>query len=404
MTSNPADTTPVANDDAHDKLLAAIGTEAQTVAETSAGQASTALVELSRAYALVTSATTFPAAARYAFRQDDGKEPLPIPMRVTLPERTFVLQQIPAPITTPETPAATEARDALLTVIGTTARNLQKYPGQASTHLTELARAYTLVTTRSISDLGFVGFEVGETSLIASSYYRPERFDSSRFAGHMSSAAEARDRVLTAIGAEAQNLTEQPPVQASTQLKELARAFRGITITSAAINAYWKGSEKTATDAVAPQTDGDGQEPAQITTPPEAPAAAEARNQLLTAISAEAQNLTEQFPGQASAQLAELARTYASVSTRTPAITRQLGDMSAIFANMDVGVAIEFSPEQVTQMGPSLFDARDQLLAAIGAEAQNLTEQFPGQASAQLAELARAYNALDGYYVHQPEE
>ncbi|MGW6691718.1 hypothetical protein [Streptomyces sp. NPDC054961] len=42
--------------DARDKLLAAIGTEAQTVAEKSTGQASTALAELARAYALVTGA------------------------------------------------------------------------------------------------------------------------------------------------------------------------------------------------------------------------------------------------------------------------------------------------------------------------------------------------------------
>ncbi|MGE6864256.1 hypothetical protein ACQKGQ_28665 [Bacillus cereus] len=39
---------------ARDALLAAIGTEAQAVAEKSAGQASAALVELARAYALVT--------------------------------------------------------------------------------------------------------------------------------------------------------------------------------------------------------------------------------------------------------------------------------------------------------------------------------------------------------------
>ncbi|MFD8786637.1 hypothetical protein [Kitasatospora sp. NPDC059599] len=40
--------------EARDKLLAAIGAEAQLVSEKSAGQASAALVELARAYALVT--------------------------------------------------------------------------------------------------------------------------------------------------------------------------------------------------------------------------------------------------------------------------------------------------------------------------------------------------------------
>ncbi|UQX04782.1 hypothetical protein [Streptomyces sp. RerS4] len=234
MTSNPADSTPVANDDAHDKLLAAIGTEAQTVAETSAGQASTALVELSRAYALVTSATTFRAAARYAFREDE-EAPLPIPMRVTLPERTFVLQQIPAPITTPETPAATEARDALLTVIGTTARNLQKYPGQASTHLAELARAYTLVTTRD-EDMSFSPisgtmkpihgfFDVRSTTSQAGADAPAPAPAPTTIPAESPAAAEARDQLLTAIGTEAQNLTEQPPAQASAQLKELARAY-----------------------------------------------------------------------------------------------------------------------------------------------------------------------------------
>lgn len=58
-------TQPPAVTDARDKLLSAIGAEAQRVAETSAGQASAALVELARAYALVaphSTAITVPAA------------------------------------------------------------------------------------------------------------------------------------------------------------------------------------------------------------------------------------------------------------------------------------------------------------------------------------------------------
>ncbi|MFF3784341.1 hypothetical protein [Streptomyces sp. NPDC001933] len=78
MTSNEAEPTPVAADEgiqqipaviqvaapvpaadeARDKLLAAIGAEAQHVAEKSAGQASAALAELARAYALVTTRST----------------------------------------------------------------------------------------------------------------------------------------------------------------------------------------------------------------------------------------------------------------------------------------------------------------------------------------------------------
>ncbi|MCY0992210.1 hypothetical protein OV203_34045 [Nannocystis sp. ILAH1] len=55
--------------DARDKLLAAIGAEAQHLAEKSAGQASTALAELAHAFALVTSpnpaAAGFTAGRRY---------------------------------------------------------------------------------------------------------------------------------------------------------------------------------------------------------------------------------------------------------------------------------------------------------------------------------------------------
>ncbi|MGW8782588.1 hypothetical protein ACWGNM_31620 [Streptomyces sp. NPDC055796] len=68
MTSNEADSTPVTAEEgvqqipvaealavteARDVLLAAIGQEAQLVVEKSAGQASAALLELARAYALV---------------------------------------------------------------------------------------------------------------------------------------------------------------------------------------------------------------------------------------------------------------------------------------------------------------------------------------------------------------
>ncbi|MFE2864910.1 hypothetical protein [Embleya sp. NPDC059259] len=45
---------PTAAAEARDRLLRAIGREAQHVADTSAGEASTALAELARAYALVT--------------------------------------------------------------------------------------------------------------------------------------------------------------------------------------------------------------------------------------------------------------------------------------------------------------------------------------------------------------
>lgn len=57
--------------------------------------------------------------------------------------------------------------------------------------------------------------------------------------------------------------------------------------------------------------------PAQVTVLPQVPAAVDAQDKLLTAISQEAQNLAQQLPGQASAQLAELARAYALIRTRS---------------------------------------------------------------------------------------
>ncbi|MER7044573.1 hypothetical protein [Streptomyces jumonjinensis] len=57
------------------------------------------------------------------------------------------------------------------------------------------------------------------------------------------------------------------------------------------------------------------------------------------------------------------------------------------------------APITVPPLAPAAADARDKLLAAIGAEAQHVAEHFPGQASAQLAELARAYALLrTGFY------
>ncbi|WP_327251467.1 hypothetical protein [Streptomyces sp. NBC_01244] len=54
---------PPAETEARDALLRAISQEAQYVAEKSAGQAAAALVELARAYALVTQAVDAPSAA-----------------------------------------------------------------------------------------------------------------------------------------------------------------------------------------------------------------------------------------------------------------------------------------------------------------------------------------------------
>ncbi|GGU67031.1 hypothetical protein [Streptomyces lavendofoliae] len=57
------------------------------------------------------------------------------------------IQQIPAVIPAREIPGATDARDALLRAIGQEAQHVaDKFPGQSSKALEELARAYALVT------------------------------------------------------------------------------------------------------------------------------------------------------------------------------------------------------------------------------------------------------------------
>ncbi|MFD9339439.1 hypothetical protein ACFWBF_34390 [Streptomyces sp. NPDC060028] len=56
---------------------------------------------------------------------------------------------------------------------------------------------------------------------------------------------------------------------------------------------------------------------------------------------------------------------------------------------------IQQIPAQITVPQPAaVTGARDKLLAAIGAEAQHVAEKSAGQASAALAELARAYTLV----------
>ncbi|MGW8782587.1 hypothetical protein ACWGNM_31615 [Streptomyces sp. NPDC055796] len=223
MTSNETESTPVAAEEgiqqipaeitvtevpaeteARDALLAAIGREAQIVADKSAGQASAALGELGRAYAVTTSANCIgltglnadvnagsqlvlhamreplfaergtPAAlfsgggkavmwtgeevslwgaqdyartlantATDLSTPEDTERP---PTAVGVSEGT---QQIPAQTTVTEVPAAIEARDVLLAAIGREAQIVaDKSAGQASAALVELARAYALLLGR----------------------------------------------------------------------------------------------------------------------------------------------------------------------------------------------------------------------------------------------------------------
>ncbi|WP_406187881.1 hypothetical protein [Streptomyces sp. NBC_01006] len=65
------------------------------------------------------------------------------------------IQQIPIVMSVTELPAVADARDALLRAIGQEAQNAtDKFPGQASKALEELARAYALVTTDTTSVAG----------------------------------------------------------------------------------------------------------------------------------------------------------------------------------------------------------------------------------------------------------
>ncbi|MEV8529001.1 hypothetical protein AB0451_33425 [Streptomyces sp. NPDC052000] len=65
------------------------------------------------------------------------------------------IQQIPIVMSVTELPAVADARDALLRAISQEAQNAtDKFPGQASKALEELARAYALVTTDTTSVAG----------------------------------------------------------------------------------------------------------------------------------------------------------------------------------------------------------------------------------------------------------
>ncbi|MFD8025804.1 hypothetical protein ACFV6G_35995 [Streptomyces lavendulae] len=168
--------------------------------------------------------------------------------------------------------------------------------------------------------------------------------------------------------------------------------------------------------------EGTQQIPAQTTTA-ESPAATEARDQLVAAIGTTAQNLAEQSPCQAAAALVELARAYTLVTTRNEGMSFSpiSWPMKPVNGFFDVrstpsqagADAPASAPTTIPAESPAATEARDQLLTAIGTEAQNLAEQSPREASAQLAELAHAYahttttrlyHVLDGYYLHQNDD
>lgn len=167
------------------------------------------------------------------------------------------------------------------------------------------------------------------------------------------------------------------------------------------------------------------------------PAAVEARDRLLAAIGAEAQAVAQEFPGQASAALAELARSYAWVLPASPTARRlapashwtdhvvsdpaialleataqgvdQLSYRSASVTVQDgmgsasdgAAASANDGEEQIlvsVSEEPAVAEARGKLLAAIGAEAQHVAATAAGQAATALADLARAYTlAVTGF-------
>ncbi|MCX3291848.1 hypothetical protein OR263_34980 [Streptomyces sp. NEAU-H22] len=191
MSSNETESTPVADGEirqipaqitvtpaaavaeARDALLAAIGAEAQHVADKSAGQASAALMELARTYAM-TAVSTYSQAANAAKAvmwtseavglwgaQDyartlasttasDQDRPGTDEHPPTAVGASEGIRQIPPQITATQAPAVTDTRDALLRAIGSKAQHVaEKSAGQASAVLLELARAYALVIAGS---------------------------------------------------------------------------------------------------------------------------------------------------------------------------------------------------------------------------------------------------------------
>ncbi|MGW8782586.1 hypothetical protein ACWGNM_31610 [Streptomyces sp. NPDC055796] len=200
-------------------------------------------------------------------------------------------------------------------------------------------------------------------------------------------------------------------------------------------------SALTPADQVKPQDigiaadEGVQQIPATITVTQES-AVTEARDALLAAIGVEAQAVADKSAGQASTALAALARTYALVATDIAAIAVPAVHARAGEATLSISLVahvptngfyvvptdadlvnkvqdMSFSPipgtmkpidgffdvrsqslttrDTVLTQPPAVTDARDTLLAAIGAEAQLVAEKSAGQASGALTELAYAY-------------
>lgn len=157
--------------DARDKLLAAIGTEAEHVAKWSPGQASAALAQLADAYTLAARNNVLTQASQAMLAQTNQLPQgiLRLPRRAPTSEGSESTdvegsadssqRQIPVHIMVSEVPTAADARDKLLAAIGTEAQHVAATSaGQASAALAELTRAYSTVASPEASLVSVLGF------------------------------------------------------------------------------------------------------------------------------------------------------------------------------------------------------------------------------------------------------
>ncbi|MFF1916269.1 hypothetical protein ACFVYE_32720 [Streptomyces sp. NPDC058239] len=133
---------------------------------------------------------------------------------------------------------------------------------------------------------------------------------------------------------------------------------------------------------------GDLQPPPEHLAPPE-PTAAEARDRLLAAIGREAGHVADTHAGRASVALGELAHAYRNLLTGT-----SQADVALLVVPADAGGfegAFTRNTAAPAEIPAATTEARDALLRAIGREVEHVAATQPGQASAPLAELTRAY-------------
>ncbi|MEU0633746.1 hypothetical protein [Streptomyces sp. NPDC005989] len=183
---------PPAAADARDALLAAIGAQAQAVADKSAGQASAALVELARAYALV----AFPAAAK---------------ARVVRP---VVLEGLTSDLSGPVKSSACSAEAGTAKAVMFTSEEVGLWGG--ADYARNLATTATGLGTPNTGE---------QAATVAGSSEGIQQAPATITMAEVPAAADARNKLFAALGAEAQQMTDKSAGQASAALAELAHAY-----------------------------------------------------------------------------------------------------------------------------------------------------------------------------------